>query len=116
MLFAYLVLNRLRRIDRDELLVAVYGEEAPPDHQARLSVLLSKLRRIIGPELLAGRAQLELALPQDAFHRPRGGARRPPPGRVAHSEGGVGGQLGTGRPRLRRREPAPAQRSRPALA
>ena len=67
LLFAFLVLNRLRRIDRDELLNAVYGEEAPPDHQARLSVLLSKLRRITGPELLAGRAQLELALPQDAF-------------------------------------------------
>jgi len=67
LLFAYLVLNRLRRIDRDELLLAVYGEEAPPGHQARLSVLLSKLRRITGPELLVGRAQLELALPQDAF-------------------------------------------------
>ena len=67
LLFAYLVLNRLRRIDRAELLVAVYGEEATPGHQARLSVLLSKLRRATGPELLVGRAQLELALPQDAF-------------------------------------------------
>ena len=67
LLFAYLVLNRLRRIDRAELLVAVYGEEATPGHQARLSVLLSKLRRATGPELLVGRAQLEHALPQDAF-------------------------------------------------
>jgi DNA-binding SARP family transcriptional activator len=67
LLFAYLVLNRLRRIDRDELLAAVYGEEATPGHQARLSVVLSKLRRITGSELLVGRAQLELALPQDAF-------------------------------------------------
>ena len=67
LLFAYLVLNRLRRIDRDELLIAVYGEEATPDHHPRLSVLLSKLRRVIGPELLAGRAQLELVLPADAF-------------------------------------------------
>ena len=66
LLFAYLVLNRLRRIDRDELLVAVYGEDAAPG-QARLSVLLSKLRRITGPELLAGRTQLELVLPPDAF-------------------------------------------------
>ena len=47
--------------------MAVYGEEATPGHQARLSVLLSKLRRAAGPELLVGRAQLELALPQDAF-------------------------------------------------
>jgi DNA-binding SARP family transcriptional activator len=67
LLFAYLVLNRLRRIDRDELLIAVYGDEAAPGHQARLSVLLSKVRRITGPELLVGRAQLELVLASDAF-------------------------------------------------
>jgi DNA-binding SARP family transcriptional activator len=66
-LFAYLVLNRLRRIDRDELLIAVYGEEAAADHRARLSVLLSKLRRVVGAELLTGRAQIELVLPADAF-------------------------------------------------
>ena len=30
-------------------------------------MLLSKLRRVIGPELLVGRAQLELVLPADAF-------------------------------------------------
>lgn len=67
LLFAYFVLNRLRRIERDELLIAVYGEEASADHQARLSVLLSKLRRVVGAELLTGRAQIELALPADAF-------------------------------------------------
>jgi SARP family transcriptional regulator, regulator of embCAB operon len=67
LLFAYLVLNRLRRIDRHELLLAVYGEEAPPDHQARFSVLLSKLRRVVGAEKLTGRAQIELVLPADAF-------------------------------------------------
>ena len=66
LLFAYLVLNRLRRIDRDELLIAVYGEEATPDHHPRLSVLLSKLRRV-APELVTGRAQLELVLSPDAF-------------------------------------------------
>jgi DNA-binding SARP family transcriptional activator len=67
LLVAYLVLNRLRRIDRDELLIAVYGEEATAGHHPRLSVLLSKLRRVIGPELLTGRAQLELVLPAGAF-------------------------------------------------
>jgi SARP family transcriptional regulator, regulator of embCAB operon len=67
LLFAYLVLNRLRRIERDELLIAVYGEKATPDHNPRLSVLLSKLRRVLGPELLTGRAQIELLLPADAF-------------------------------------------------
>jgi SARP family transcriptional regulator, regulator of embCAB operon len=67
LLFAHLVLNRRRRVDRDELLDAVYGEDATPDHHPRLSVLLSKLRRVLGPELLSGRAQIELVLPPDAF-------------------------------------------------
>jgi DNA-binding SARP family transcriptional activator len=67
LLFAYLVLNRLRRIDRDELLVAVYGEEATPDHNPRLSVLLSKSRRVLGPKVLTGRGQVELVLPAAAF-------------------------------------------------
>src|SRR4029079_12247764 len=67
LLFAYLVLNRARRSDRAEVRVARYGDEATPGHRARLSVLLSKVRRATGPELLVGRAQLELALPQDAF-------------------------------------------------
>jgi SARP family transcriptional regulator, regulator of embCAB operon len=67
LLFAYLVLNRLRRVERDELLIAVYGEEATPGHNPRLSVLLSKLRRVLGQELLVGRAQMELVLPANAF-------------------------------------------------
>jgi DNA-binding SARP family transcriptional activator len=67
LLFAYLVLNRRRRIERDELLIAVYGEEATPGHNPRLSVLLSRLRRVLGPELLVGRAQIELLLPANAF-------------------------------------------------
>jgi SARP family transcriptional regulator, regulator of embCAB operon len=66
LLFAYLVLNRLRRIGRDELLIAVYGEEATPEHHPRLSVLLSKLRRVVGPELVTGRSAIELVLPNDA--------------------------------------------------
>jgi SARP family transcriptional regulator, regulator of embCAB operon len=67
LLFAYLVLNRDRRVSRDEVLTAVYGEEASPDQHPSLSVLLSKLRSVIGQELLAGRSQLELVLPSDAF-------------------------------------------------
>ena len=67
LLFAYLVLNRDRRLSRDELLTAVYGEAASPDQQPSLSVLLSKLRSVIGQELLAGRSEIELVLPRDAF-------------------------------------------------
>src|SRR3954447_12649455 len=67
LLFAYLVLNRDRRMRRDELLTAVYGEEASADRQPSLSVLLSKLRSVIGHERLAGRSEIELVLPRDAF-------------------------------------------------
>jgi DNA-binding SARP family transcriptional activator len=67
LLFVHLALNRLRPVDRDELLVAVYGDEATPGHQARLTVLLSKVRRVTGPELLVGRARLELTLPAGVF-------------------------------------------------
>jgi DNA-binding SARP family transcriptional activator len=67
LLFAYLVLNRDRRMSRDELLNAVYGEEASPDQHPSLSVLLSKLRGVIGQELLAGRSEIELVLPRGAF-------------------------------------------------
>jgi SARP family transcriptional regulator, regulator of embCAB operon len=67
LLFAYLVLNRDRRLSRDELLTAVYGEEASPEQHPSLSVLLSKLRGVIGHELLAGRSEIELVLPRDAF-------------------------------------------------
>jgi SARP family transcriptional regulator, regulator of embCAB operon len=67
LLFAYLVLNRDRRMSRDELLTAAYGEEASPDQHSSLNVLLSKLRSVIGSELLAGRSEIELVLPGDAF-------------------------------------------------
>jgi DNA-binding SARP family transcriptional activator len=67
LLLAYLVLNRDRRMSRDELLTSVYGEEASPDQHSSLNVLLSKLRSAIGPGLLAGRSEIELVLPGDAF-------------------------------------------------
>jgi DNA-binding SARP family transcriptional activator len=67
LLFAYLVLNRNRRMSRDELLTAVYGEAASPDQHPSLSVLLSKLRSVIGQGRLSGRSEIELVLPRDAF-------------------------------------------------
>lgn len=67
LLLAYLVLNRLRRMDRDELLAAVYGEDAPPGYHPRLNVLLSKLRSAVGADLLPGRSEIEVALAPDAF-------------------------------------------------
>lgn len=67
LLFTYLTLNRDRRVSRDDLLRAVYGEDASPNQHPSLSVLLSKLRSVIGRELLAGRTEIELVLPRDAF-------------------------------------------------
>jgi DNA-binding SARP family transcriptional activator len=67
LLLAYLTLNRRRRISREELLVAIYGEDAPPDYHPRLSVLLSKLRSVVGHGLLPGRPEIEFVLPPNAF-------------------------------------------------
>src|SRR5688500_13781715 len=67
LLFAYLVLNRTRRLSRDELLIAVYGDDAAPEQSSSLSVLLSKLRAVVGPVVLAGRSELELVFAPDPF-------------------------------------------------
>jgi DNA-binding SARP family transcriptional activator len=64
LLLAYMVLNRLRPMTRDELLMAAYGDEAPPDHAPRLSVLMSKLRHVVP---LKGRTEIELELAPDVF-------------------------------------------------
>ena len=67
LLFAYLVLNRRRRMNWEELLIAVYGDDAPPSYHPRLTVLLSKLRSVVGHDVLAGRAEIELMLPSNVF-------------------------------------------------
>jgi SARP family transcriptional regulator, regulator of embCAB operon len=67
LLLAFLVLNRSRRLSRDELLIAVYGEEASPKQGSSLTVLLSKLRAVVGPAVLAGRSEIELVLTPDTF-------------------------------------------------
>jgi DNA-binding SARP family transcriptional activator len=66
-LFCYLVLNRDRRVSRDELLTAVYGDEASPAQLPSLSVLLSKLRSVVGQDLLTGRSEIEVLLPRHSF-------------------------------------------------
>ena len=67
LLFGYLVLNRARRLSRDQLLIAVYGDNASPEQSSSLSVVLSKLRAVVGTVVLAGRSELELVLAPDAF-------------------------------------------------
>jgi DNA-binding SARP family transcriptional activator len=66
-LFGYLVVNRLRPVPRTELAAALWPFDAPAAADSALSALLSKLRRVLGPETLAGRSTLRLELPADAF-------------------------------------------------
>src|SRR2546429_5564190 len=66
-LFAYLVLNRVRPVPRDTLLMAGWGEDAPAEARNALTVLLSKLRHGLGAEHLRGRTEIELLLPPTTF-------------------------------------------------
>jgi SARP family transcriptional regulator, regulator of embCAB operon len=64
LMFAYLVLNRKRRVRRDELLHVVWEDEPPSAPESALSALLSKLRQLVE---LEGRAELRLVLPDAAW-------------------------------------------------
>ena len=66
-LFAYLALHRGRLVTRDDLLIAGWGEDAPAETGSALSVLLSKLRKGLGADLIHGRTEVELRLPPTTF-------------------------------------------------
>jgi SARP family transcriptional regulator, regulator of embCAB operon len=66
LLFAYLALHRARAIPRDELIDALWPQAAPANATDALTVLLSKLRTVLGADTLSGRASVKLALPADA--------------------------------------------------
>ena len=63
LLFTYLVVNRHRRVPRDEVAEALWREPDPAAVDARLNPLLSKLRRVLGADSLDGRSALRLCLP-----------------------------------------------------
>jgi DNA-binding SARP family transcriptional activator len=63
LLFTYLVVNRHRQVPRDELAEALWREPDPAAIDARLNPLLSKVRRVFGPDAVDGRATLRLHLP-----------------------------------------------------
>ena len=62
MLFTYLVVNRHRHVSRDELAEALWQEPDPAAVDARLNPLLSKLRRVFGPDTVEGRSTVRLKL------------------------------------------------------
>jgi SARP family transcriptional regulator, regulator of embCAB operon len=67
LLLAYLVVNRHRPLTRDALMAALWEEAAPASPDSALSALLSKLRRAVGPDVLAGGRDPGLTLPKGAW-------------------------------------------------
>jgi DNA-binding SARP family transcriptional activator len=67
LLFVYLAVNRLRPVHRDELIEAIWGEQAPATPEAALAALVSRLRRVLGAERMPAHGELRLVLPDDVF-------------------------------------------------
>ena len=67
LLLAYLVLTRDRPVGRDELIGALWPEQAPRSQDAALRTLLSRLRSALGRSVLVGRDELALELPEPAW-------------------------------------------------
>ncbi len=63
LLLAYLVLNRGRHVGRDELIGALWPNQAPVSQDAALRTLLSRLRSSLGASRVAGRDEVILDLP-----------------------------------------------------
>lgn len=67
LLFGYLAVSRLQTVSRDTLTEALWGDVRPADAGGALSALISKTRAALGGEVLRGRTELILALPEPAF-------------------------------------------------
>ena len=67
LLLAYLLLNRLRHVGREELIGALWPERAPVSQDAALRTLLSRLRSAVGSSALAGRDELILTFPEPVW-------------------------------------------------
>ena len=66
-LFIYLVVNRTRPVTRRELLDVLWPDELPHTAETTLTGVLSRLRHVVGENVLQGREQLHLVLPPDAW-------------------------------------------------
>ena len=67
LVFGYLALNRMRPVDRSELVAVLWPDERPVAAETTLSGVLSRLRHVLGDDVLTGRAQPRLVLPHDAW-------------------------------------------------
>ncbi len=66
-LFTYLTVTRALPAGRDELIEALWPYRPPAGANAALSALLSRLRSLLGAEVLCGRGEIHLQLPPDAW-------------------------------------------------
>lgn len=66
LLFAYLVLHRVRPVRREELVAAIWPETPPASPDDALNTLLSRLRKWLGEGVICGRSELTLVLAADA--------------------------------------------------
>jgi hypothetical protein len=67
LLFAYLALSRLRPLSRSTLIDALWAEDQPADAGGALNALISKTRSVVGGDVLRGRSELILELPEPAY-------------------------------------------------
>jgi chromate reductase len=63
---AMLAVNRERPVPRDELIGVLWPDRLPADPDEALSALLSKVRQVVGRDVLTGRRELALSLPAGA--------------------------------------------------
>jgi DNA-binding SARP family transcriptional activator len=66
-LFTFLTVTRALPSRREQLVEALWPWRAPAGADTALSALLSRLRTVLGPEVLCGRGEISLVLPQDAW-------------------------------------------------
>jgi len=66
LLFAYLVLRRPHPVPRAALIDALWADTPPPSAGAALTAVISKLRAVIGADVVAGRGHLSAVLPEPA--------------------------------------------------
>src|SRR4029453_15602613 len=67
LLFVYLAIHRLRAVTRDELAEAVWPDGPPTAWDSALNARLSKLRRLLGADLVPARGDPRLVLPTAAW-------------------------------------------------
>jgi DNA-binding SARP family transcriptional activator len=67
LLVGYLALSRHQRVPRDALVEALWGDAAPAGASAALNALVSKVRTALGPDVVRGRTELSLVLPEPAL-------------------------------------------------